>query len=104
LSVGPLSAEDALSLEEIEKMESGGDRSFVRPMADLLPDFPRVEMNAFQTQRVRNGNLIVIHDPTLGTNQRVRLFDPEGRMVAVGETKRPLGSMQTQVLPKVVLK
>lgn len=103
LAVGALSVEEAHTLEEIEKMEAEGDQSFLQPMDDLLPDFPRIEVNAFQLERVRNGSPIVIHLPTAESGRRVRLFDPEGRMVAVGEMKKPLGSLQTQVLPKVVL-
>ncbi|HUX07883.1 MAG TPA: tRNA pseudouridine(55) synthase TruB [Acidobacteriota bacterium] len=103
LGVGALTVENAYTLERIEKMEADGDRSYLQPMDELLPDFPRIEINAFQLERVRNGSMIVIHSPIINTGQRVRLFDPEGRMVAVGEAKKPLGSLQTQVLPKVVL-
>jgi tRNA pseudouridine55 synthase len=103
LAVGALALESALTLEAIEKLESEGDRSFLLPMADLLPNYPRIEINAFQAERVRNGSQIVIHSPLIENGKRVRIFDPDGRMIAIGECKKPLGSLQTQVLPKVVL-
>jgi tRNA pseudouridine55 synthase len=103
LAVGALSLESAFKLEAIEKMEAAEDRSFLRPMEELLPNYPRIEINAFQVERVRNGSPIVVHSPMIESGQRVRIFDSEARMIAVGEAKRPLGSMQTQVLPKVVL-
>ncbi len=103
LAVGPLSVDDAYSLDVLEKMEAEGDRSFLHPMGDLLPHFPRLEVNAAQIERIRNGTPIVVASPEPDNNQMVRLFGPDGNLAAVGLVKKPLGSLQTQVLPKVVV-
>jgi tRNA pseudouridine55 synthase len=102
-AVGPLSIEDAQTLERVAEMEEAGDRSFLRPMADLLPDFPPLEINAGQAERIRSGGPIVTLDPSYDSGVMVRLVDARGQLVAVGLTKKPLGSMQMQVHPKVVL-
>lgn len=103
LAVGPLSVDDAHTLETLEKMEAEGDRSFLHPMGDLLPHFPRLEINAAQIERVRNGTPIVVVSPEPDNNQMVRLFGPDGNLAAVGLVKKPLGSLQTQIFPKVVV-
>ena len=103
LEVGGLELEDAATLEEIEEMESAGDRSFIRPMANLLPDFPIVQANSAQVQRILNGNPIVATTPLASKKQYVRIVGPGERLIAIGLAGRPLGSAQIQVQPKVVL-
>jgi tRNA pseudouridine55 synthase len=101
--VGPFKLEDSVTLEDIEKMASGNDLSFVTPVGNMLPHMQRVDINRAQLERVRNGNHVVVFNPTLTDGQQVRLFDSTGTMVALGEVQRPLGSMQLRVQPKVVL-
>ena len=103
LAVGMLDLENAHTLEAIEAQQAEGKRDFLRPMADLLPNYRAVQLNAFQIERVRNGNPVVVVDPAFGQDERVRLFTQDGTFIAVGETRKPLGSMQIQILPKVVL-
>lgn len=103
LSVGGLSLEDAHTLERIEELERGSDRSFLKPMLELLHELPVVKANPTQVNRIRNGTPIVITSPSLGDGQRVRVVDDGGELVAVGDVKKPLGSLQLQVFPKVVL-
>jgi tRNA pseudouridine55 synthase len=103
LEVGGLSLESAFTLEQMEKMVASGDLSFILPMADLLPDYPAFEVNINQMERIRNGNPIVVTAPAAKANQPVRLIGPNGDLLAVGMLKRPLGSAQAQVHPKVVL-
>jgi hypothetical protein len=84
-------------------MASGDDLSFVTPMGDMLPQLQRVDLNKAQLERVKNGNHVVVFNPTLIDGQQVRLFDSAGTMVSLGVVQRPLGSMQLRVQPKVVL-
>jgi tRNA pseudouridine55 synthase len=103
LEVGGLSLEYSYTLEKMETMVAAGDLSFIQPMADLLPDYPAFEVNPGQMERIRNGNPVVVTAPTAKANQSVRLLGPDGDLLAVGILKKPLGSAQAQVHPKVVL-
>lgn len=103
LAVGALKLEDSHKLEEIERMEESGDRSFLLPMKNLLADFPTVEINPTQRERIRNGNPIVVLSINLKNNEHVNLISAEGDLIAVGMATKPLGSTQIHIHPKVVI-
>lgn len=103
IRVGALTLDRAYTLDQIAEMCEAMDFSFVLPMPDLLPDFQRLDINASQANRIRNGNHIVVANPALANRQLVRLFIGGGPFVAVGEVEKPLGSMQVLVHPRVVV-
>lgn len=103
LKVGPLSLDDAHTLDELEQAAAEGDFSFIEPADHLLPHFKPVEINQSQITRIQNGSFIVIANPLMQDGQMVRLLDSSGGMVAVGAVKKPLGSMNIQIFPKVVM-
>lgn len=103
IQVGALSLDRASTLDDIAERSAAGDYSFILPMPDLLPDFPRLEINPAQANRIRNGNHVVVTNPALTHRQLVRLFGGGGAFIAVGEVEKPLGSMQVLVHPRVVV-
>lgn len=85
LSSGEFSLEQALSLEEIERLTKRGETlRFLRPMESLLPDFPKLILSESGCRLIKNGRRISAQDlepspswpsPTL---QTFRLFGPDG--------------------------
>ena len=100
--VGNLFLTDALSINAIADLAEKKDMSFIKPMHEMLPDMPTVPLNASQIHRIRNGNHVVAHNPTLPDGQHVRLMAGSDELIAIGTVRKPLGSAQIQVLPKVV--
>ena len=100
--VGTLKLDQAFDLERLETMTSENDHSYLYPAHDLLPGFPKIELNDTQINRIKNGNHVILQNPTIKDREFVRLFDISGLMVAIGVVTKPFGSMQTQIHPKVV--
>lgn len=103
LKVGLLSVDDAHTLEQLESAAEKADFSFIAPADGLLPQFKAVGINQSQIVRIQNGNFIVIINPLLQDGEMVRLMSPSSQMVAVGLVQKPLGSMNIQIVPKVVM-
>ena len=82
---GRFTARDAVPWTTLTTaMESGTWRDYLLPADLALHDVPAVHLDAEQTARVRNGNLIAA-----GTQpgELARAYDPQGRFIAVLERR-----------------
>ena len=100
--VGNLFLKNAFGIDAIAGLVEKEDQSFIKPMHEMLPGMPALPLNASQIHRIRNGNHVVAHNPTLADGQHVRLMSGPDELIAIGTVRKPLGSAQIQVLPKVV--
>ena len=65
-------------------------RGLVRPMADLLPDWPALALSEDEVARVGHGQTLAVADRPGGEAQvrgRLRLIDGVGRLVALAEER-----------------
>ncbi|MFA0758196.1 MAG: hypothetical protein KEFWMYNX_002337 [Candidatus Fervidibacter sp.] len=93
LQVGPFRAEQALTLEEFsEAVKAGTWREHLIPSRDALPMFPAIALTRLEVRKVMNGMEAVIGTvwghPHLQDGGFVRLYDPEGTFLGVGQTHR----------------
>lgn len=63
---GALSVDDAISLEALEQMTENERERRLLPIDALLGDVPRLECDAAQEARLRNGQAIAIHPDLAG--------------------------------------
>jgi tRNA pseudouridine55 synthase len=112
LAVGRHRIEEALSLEEIEKMAVAGNQAgFLRPLESLLPETPKAVLSEPGVRRLQKGSalpaeLIVKLIPALPNStpdeecsEAVRLFSLEGRFLALA---KPIAGTRA-FLPYLVL-
>ncbi|CAI8004923.1 tRNA pseudouridine synthase B [Geodia barretti] len=100
---GPFRLDDAVPLEALM---DAGDAVAARlvPMRDLLPDLPRVVVNALGARRAAHGNplgpgeLVVASLPTDLAGARIRVLDETGRLLAIAES-----GADGVLRPKIVL-
>lgn len=91
-SSGPFRLDNAGTFKEIEAAAAEGRVSdLLIPLEELLPGFPRWELTGAGRDRVKNGRPVKIDDPGLvslpsedaGRTETVRLFGPDGRLLAL---------------------
>ena len=84
---GPFSAEDGLTLEQIEALARTPDLdSHLRPLQEALADLPEVKCTPEGVTRLRNGNpgMVIAHDVDYGDEAWASF---EGQPVAIGVFK-----------------
>jgi tRNA pseudouridine55 synthase len=107
--VGDFKLEDALSLDAIRAFHDGGQTDgFLRPMESLLVGLPKVVLNEAGAGYVKNGRPVgadhyAAIDPRAADclqtpESLVRLFDPEGRWIALARPLEPDGATFAPVL------
>lgn len=84
--IGPFLDRDALADDAFDALDAGALRARRLDLADILPDWPALELTADEATIVRHGRL-----PLPGCGERVpvgtgwRLLDPAGRLAALVE-------------------
>lgn len=87
LSVWPFHEEDMVTLPRLERSaELGRLDHYLLPVDAGLANWPRVTLSAAGTERFRHGQAIDADTlPTANPEGRVRVFDPEGTLLGLGE-------------------
>ena len=83
---GRFTLADSVGLDRL-RSESA---ALVRPMADLLPDWPALALSEDEVGRVGHGQALAVADRPAGgaqTASRLRLIDGAGRLVALAEER-----------------
>lgn len=81
--VGPFLVEDAVSLDELEKLAGqGGASECLRPSSDLVAHLPKLELGEGPLQEICQGKAVKVPGSPEG---RVRILNAHGRLVAIGE-------------------
>ena len=93
--VGPFSLEDSVGLDTLMTVAKEGrdklDR-FVHPIARALADLAELKLDVALARRVAHGHtpgpsdLSRLRAPPFPRGRKVRLIDPDGRVLAVGES------------------
>jgi tRNA pseudouridine55 synthase len=97
-AVGNFVIQSSLTLEHLEKLfQENKIAEVLIPLESLLPEFPKIVLNAEGVALAKNGNMIydkhfhtipqVLFDPKTDQTPSVktfRLFDPEGKFLALG--------------------
>ena len=79
-SVGEFAESNALKLDDLREKRERSEEVLI-PLQDLLPELPRVELDESEAKRAGHGS-----DLTLPLSaDRVRLMDPQGRLVGIAE-------------------
>ena len=101
--VGEFSLKNGLTLEEIRDFqEIGATERFLLPMESLLPSLAKIRISEEGVQRIRDGRPISAEQvaesegnglPALQGDPEivVRLFGPDGRLIALARRASPLG-------------
>jgi tRNA pseudouridine55 synthase len=93
--VGPFSLEDSVGLDVLmaaAKEDREGLHRFVHPVARALDELAELRLDTQLARRVAHGHapgpadLSRIRAPPFPRGRKVRLMDPEGRVLAVGES------------------
>jgi tRNA pseudouridine55 synthase len=95
-----LTAADAVALEEVERTPTAASRALI-PLARLLPAFTAVQVTALGAERVAHGRDVGPHDLTGDVPDDalyVRLFDPEGQLLAIAEPSGASGFLHPSVV------
>lgn len=79
---GPFTLADAVTLDAVDADPSVAARRLI-PLERLLEEFPRVDCGEEDARRAAHGNPVAA-PAALADGSRVRLFDPEGRLMALG--------------------
>ena len=98
---GQFTLERAVTLDAVQS-DPPAALSRLLPMEDLLPGLPRVTLDAAGARRVAHGNTVgaanlATDTQTDGFPPRVRLFDPDGRLLAIADA-RPGGLLHPAVV------
>ncbi len=80
---GRFDIERALTLEEIEKMASVKDFSFIEPIGEVLCEYDKIILAEKNAKRLRNGIKISVEG--LEENKTYRVFDEQGMFLALAE-------------------
>jgi tRNA pseudouridine55 synthase len=86
LAVAPFAEGSMVSGAQLERAASNGLEALdglLLPMDDALASLPRVELDAEEATRLRHGQ--GVPHPDLAHPGAVRLYDPEGRFLGIGE-------------------
>lgn len=97
---GPFTLADAVTLDAVDADPSVAIRRLI-PLDRLLEEFPRLDCGADDARRAAHGNPVTV-SAALPDGTRTRLFDPEGRLLALG-TVGARGDGTTVVHPDIVL-
>ncbi|MBP7867889.1 MAG: tRNA pseudouridine(55) synthase TruB [Acidobacteria bacterium] len=97
---GPFTLADAAALDAVEADPSLATRRLL-PLESLLDEFPRLDCGEDDARRAAHGNPVAVAAP-LPDGSRARLFDPDGRLVALG-TVGARGDGTVVVHPDLVL-
>lgn len=94
---GPFELSLAVGLADVD-----GDPGRLVPLAELLPDFPAVRLEARQAEAVRHGRALpkalIANDLELEPEARVRLLDESGELLALAVLRLPEGLLQPDVV------
>lgn len=86
LAVAPFTAGMMVTADELDQAASAGQDALdglLLPLDEALGSLPRVDLDAGQARRVRQGQELGGVDPAL--SGPVRLYDPAGRFLGIGE-------------------
>jgi len=102
-AVGPHQAEQAVALEELERLEQPDDgQGYLLSPADAIKHLPRVEVTEEEIIKIRNGRPLDLDDvrvPSLRPGEVVGLCDKTGELQGVGE----LVAEPRAIKPRMVL-
>lgn len=94
---GVFSLEDAVTLDEMERLATAGELQQHMPhLRSLLPEMPAVTVDAETAGNIRNG--MSVNVPEFSTSERVKIFSSANDLLAIG--KRIAGTL---VHPEIVL-
>lgn len=81
--------DEVVSLEQIQEAATEGRiEALLHPIDRVLADIPALRLEVEAWHRIRTGQAAWVTDPTAATGT-VRLYDPQGRFVALGELMEP---------------
>ncbi len=97
--IGEYRLKDSFSVEEIKRLaENGRYNEFLRPLATLLPAFPKIILNQTGLKDVQNGKIIGLDRTAQADSREIlcslspgekgtifRLFSPDGQLVALAK-------------------
>src|SRR5204863_3709914 len=87
VQAGPFMEQDSVMLSALEREGADATRRIL-PLEQLLPDIPAVALNERDSERVRHGADVPSDGAAVGAaTTRRRLFDPTGRLLAIGEVR-----------------
>jgi tRNA pseudouridine55 synthase len=93
--VGPFALEDSVGLDTLMTAAKEGRENlgrFVHPISRALHDLAELQLDVQMARRVAHGHapgpadLSRLRAPPFSRGRKVRLMDPEGRVLAVGES------------------
>ncbi len=93
---GPFRLEESVSFEELTRAKT--PRRWLVSPRDALAEFPEVMVAGLARRRVLNGNPVALPG---GPARTVRIIDPEGRLLAMGEVVGDGGDWRLE--PRAVL-
>jgi tRNA pseudouridine55 synthase len=94
---GAFSLDDAVTLDEMERLAAAGELQQHMPhLRTLLPEIPSVTVDAETAGNIRNG--MSVNVPEFSTSKRVKIFSGANDLLAIG--KRIAGTL---VHPEIVL-
>lgn len=93
LGVGPFADEPMVTLDMLEAAvaaadEAGGEPAldrFLRPLDDVLPAWPRVQLETASALRISHGAQVDLPSPGPATASPVRIYGPAGRFLGIGD-------------------
>ena len=91
LGSGRFDVADAIGLPELERLQPAERQERLLSLGELLSDLPRIELDAAQEARLRNGQALTLQATPEGISA---VYGPGGKVVGVGRaesgTLRPL--------------
>jgi tRNA pseudouridine55 synthase len=94
---GRFRLDDALTLEQLEKMESPTDA--LKKPAEIVAHLPQIELTAERADRTRNGLSTRVEMDAVADGAAVRMLDQNSSLIALGI----YDGEQKMVKPKIVL-
>ncbi len=80
---GRFNIDDAFDLDTIAQMAESGDFSFMTPVEDAMPEYPKAILAERNAKKVRNGIKISVQGLDVGTTYRV--FDEQGEFLVIAK-------------------
>ncbi|NLM26046.1 MAG: tRNA pseudouridine(55) synthase TruB [Firmicutes bacterium] len=85
---GNFQIQQGFTLEEIEEKVQQRDYSFILPIEEALPEFPKVTASPYVEQKIRNGNYVTMDDlistvKDLTVGDEVLLMNLSGELLAL---------------------
>lgn len=88
-AVGPFDVTDALPLSDLDSEPAGVIAGKLLPVDTLLYDLPRLELMQAASERLANGLTVDPGECEGGVGGLVRLYDPDGTFLGIGEMQAP---------------